>query len=101
MLSKEYIAGLFDGEGHVSITESLRKGGNYPKLLIKITNTFLPVLEEIQLIYGGSFYKQPKAKDHYLQVHVLSLSVEQSKTFLKDILPFLVIKKDGAGLNIA
>lgn len=96
MVSLEYIAGLFDGEGHVSITDMFRRDTIDPKLVVKITNTFLPILEEIQSIYKGSIYKQPKLKDHYLQVYVLSLTVENSKKFLNDILPHLRIKYEQA-----
>ena len=95
-LSLEYIAGFFDGEGHVSITEMHRRNTIDPKLVVRLTNTFLPVLDYIKGVYGGTIYKQPKVKSHYLQVYVLSLTVEQSKKFLTDILPFLVIKKEQA-----
>ena len=95
-LSAEYIAGLFDGEGHVSITWSR---GN-PKLCVKLTNTYLPVLEAVQGIYGGTFYANKKQKAHYLQCYALSLTVEQSKRFLRELLPFLVIKKRQAKLAL-
>lgn len=96
MLSLEYIAGLFDGEGHVSITATKRRSGTDPKLTVRLTNTFLPIIREIQHMYGGHIYKARKVKEHYLQVYVLSLTVEESKKFLSDILPFLHIKRDQA-----
>ncbi len=95
-LSVEYIAGLFDGEGHVSITWSR---GN-PKLCVKLTNTYLPVLEAVKDVYGGTFYANKKQKAHYLQCYALSLTVEQSKRFLRELLPFLVIKKRQAELAL-
>lgn len=71
-----------------------------PKLTVKMTNTYLPLLEEIQREYGGSMYKGKKVKEHYLQVYTLSLTVEESKRFLKDVMPFLVIKKRQAELAL-
>lgn len=101
ILSKEYIAGFFDGEGHVSITWS-SKGGKYrnPKLCIKITNTHLPTLKEMRRQYGGCITANKKSHDHYLQCFVLNMTVEQSKIFLKDMLPFLFVKKRQAELAL-
>ena len=99
-LTKEYIAGFFDGEGHVSITWSKRRGMMNPKLCLKLTNTYLPLLESIKEIYGGNIYASPKQYEHYLQCYALSLTVEQSKKFLNDVLPFLVIKKRQAELAL-
>ena len=78
VLSKEYLAGLFDGEGHVSITYSPKNGGNHPKLCLKITNTHLPVLLLIKEIYGGNIYANKHKQESWLQCYVLSLTVEQS-----------------------
>lgn len=92
-ISKEYIAGLFDGEGHVSITWATRRGVKCPKLCVKISNTHLPVLLKIKAMYGGSIYANKKQYESYLQCYVLSFTVEQSKKFLKDILPYTIIKQ--------
>ena len=45
-----------------------------PKLTVRLTNTFLPIIREIQHMYGGHIYKARKVKEHYLQVYVLSLT---------------------------
>lgn len=92
-LSIEYIAGLFDGEGHVSITETKKASGINPKLCVKLVNTHLPVLKMVKDLYGGNIYTTKKAKEHYLQCYCLGLTVEQSKVFLADIIPHLVIKR--------
>lgn len=99
-LSKQYIAGLFDGEGHVSITWSERRGQKCPKLCVKITNTYLPVLLSMKELYGGSIYSNKKQKESYLRCFVLSLTVEQSKVFLIDLLPYLVIKRKQAEIAL-
>lgn len=100
MLSKEYIAGLFDGEGHVSITVTQREGQTDPKLCVKLTNTHLPVMEMFKEQYGGTFYLQKKSEEHHLQVYQLSLNVTESKKFLSEILPYLVIKKRQAEIAL-
>ncbi len=101
MVSKEYLAGFFDGEGHVSITWT-KKGDwkSSPKLAVKMTNTYLPLMEEIQKEYGGNMYKGKNVKEHYLQVYTLSLTVEESKRFLNDVMPFLKIKKRQAEIAL-
>lgn len=100
ILSKEYIAGFFDGEGHVSITWTQRGESRNPKLCIKITNTHLPTLNEIKRQYGGCITTNKKQFDHYLQCYVLNMTVEQSKFFLKDMLPYLFVKKRQAELAL-
>ena len=100
MLSKEYIAGLFDGEGHVSITVTQRRGQTDPKLCVKLTNTHLPVMDMVKDQYGGVYYIPRKIKNHYLQVYQLSLNVTESKRFLTEMLPYLVIKKRQAELAL-
>ena len=100
MLSKEYIAGLFDGEGHVSITVTERRGKVDPKLCVKLTNTHLPVMELVKAQYGGTFYLQKKTEEHYLQVYQLTFNVTESKVFLTELIPFLIIKKRQAELAL-
>ena len=91
-----YIAGLFDGEGHVSITWTYRKSGRDPKLCVKLSNTYLPVILKIQDMFGGTIYSPVPTEEHYLQVFHLSFNVSESKVFLKTLMPFLVIKYEQA-----
>lgn len=101
MVSKEYLAGLFDGEGHVSITWSRNSGyARSPKLCVKLTNSHLPVIETVKEMYGGHIYKVKKGKETYLQVYTISLTVEESKRFLHDLMPHLIIKKRQAELAL-
>ena len=95
-LSTEYIAGLFDGEGHVSITFAVRRGIACPKLTVKLTNTHLPVLLLVREQYGGTIYAGKCTMSHHLQVHTLSFSVKQSECFIRAMLPHLVIKYEQA-----
>lgn len=99
-LSNQYVAGLFDGEGHVSITYTKVKTGKNPKLCVKLTNTFLPVLKELHKKYGGCITANKKQAEHYLQCYVLNFTVAGSKKFLTDVLPYLVIKKRQAEIAL-
>ena len=46
-INNEYLAGFFDGEGSIAVN---RQGW---KIVISITNTYLPILKEFQKRFGG------------------------------------------------
>jgi excisionase family DNA binding protein len=89
-----YIAGLFDGEGSISITH--RKQWNYFYLGITISNTYLPVVERVQQLLGGSIggkrYKNPKYKIGYWW----RIDCRQAGQVLEMLLPYLIIKRQKA-----
>lgn len=101
MPSYEYIAGLFDGEGHVTIVKPNRKNKTRPsyELVAQITNTHRDVLAQIQNITGGnlSFHLgQGKNKPHYRLV----FHTRQALDFLKAIQPFCIIKREQIDIAI-
>jgi intein-encoded DNA endonuclease-like protein len=59
MLSAEYIAGFFDGEGCVGI--STRGRGKHPYLRVSVTNTNKEILLLMKAQFGG-FLTQEKAR---------------------------------------
>jgi len=56
MVSLEYIAGFFDGEGFISIQKASHKShsGSRYWLTASFCNTHKGVLEEIQKVIGGN-----------------------------------------------
>tara|TARA_Y100000310_G_scaffold144390_1_gene143657 strand:- start:27460 stop:28137 length:678 start_codon:yes stop_codon:yes gene_type:complete len=94
-----YLAGLFDGEGTVSIRRVI-KGENSYKLEIYVTNTNTYVLDWIVSEFGGKVYvydrkdgiRKPQGKWH--------AHTQLAYIILKTIYPYLIIKKAHAKLGI-
>jgi hypothetical protein len=59
VLSSEYLAGLFDSEGSIS---AKRTGKSGLTLILTITNTYLPVLEEVKDTVGYGYFISKKAR---------------------------------------
>jgi hypothetical protein len=102
MVSYEYIAGFFDGEGYCSIMK--RSPGGHSRspywVIASMANTHKGILDEIQKVCGGNvtFHKGAKQKvPHYR----LTFYTRNAINFLKAIRPFLVIKQVEADLTIA
>ena len=109
-LDIRYIAGLFDGEGWITIGKSALGGyRKYSKdyvryqLHIGIAMSFRPLIEQIhRQFYGGLFINRghkkrlPNARDGY----VWYLSSNPAAEFLDFIKPHLVVKKEEAEIAI-
>ena len=110
-LDIRYIAGLFDGEGWITIAK-LDLGGyrKYSKdymryqLHIGIGMTYRPVITQLHSQLGGGEFvinrsaqaKMPKARTNYLW----KLSSNPAAAFLNQVLPYLVVKKEEAEIAI-
>lgn len=96
-----YLAGLFDGEGSVSI--SLMKRGNYPKryarLTMSICNCNAGILNWIQEHFGGSIHWISRDARYKLSGKVV-WGDAASVALLRRLHPFLMIKKEQATLAI-
>ena len=89
---KAYIAGFVDGEGCISIRES---NGRNKTLHIKVVvgNTNPIVLKLMQTLYGGSLNLVHTANKNHKDVWVWSISFNKATPILKDIRPYLMIKR--------
>jgi hypothetical protein len=98
MISWEYIAGFFDGEGFIQISVRGRNRQTYLK--IGFSNNDEDVLKEIQEVTGGKIWqnrrKNPRHKPSYL-LNVIGL---QARAVLLNMLPSLRIKKRRAELAL-
>lgn len=102
-IDKAYIAGLFDGEGCICI--ALKKTNmKYPRviLLVTIANTNKDVLLWCKEVIGnGSVNLNYEVKgENRKPCSLFSISYKPAMLFLKDILPFLKIKKERANLAV-
>lgn len=95
MLSLQYIAGFFDGEGHIRITKTKHKTlPNIYKyyLVIQFTNTHKEVMEKIHQVVGGSLTFNKG--NHGLKPHWrVTLYTNKAYECIKILLPYLVVKK--------
>jgi len=94
MISAEYAAGFFDGEGSVYAGNRRQR---HPIVMVCISNTHLAVLQEIKNRWGGALnerkgkrYSDPR----WRKCWQLSMSPNNGRTFLADIYPFLIVKRE-------
>jgi hypothetical protein len=109
MLDPRYIAGLFDGEGCVSVCYSrlrYRVDGKTPimalKIVVLISNTYKPILERLKRTYGGSICRTRRDErvGHKTGWSLRFTSTATQKRFLKVIVPHLIIKRRQAKLGM-
>lgn len=104
MISNEYAAGFFDGEGCVSISKC--KPGKPTRniryeLFVQVPGTNPAPMKLMKERWGGSLkpYKQKNPK-HKIGWRWL-LSAKMATRFLLDVLPHLVIKRPVAEVGLA
>jgi len=101
MLSKQYLAGFIDGEGYLSVvthSDTRTKRGFTLQPVIAIGSVDKIILDEISKVTSGKFQSRKKIKGNK-QLYVLQIrDLEGIKLCLKQILPYLIIKKQQATL---
>ena len=108
-LSKEYLAGILDGEGYIGISSRKMSGRrNYVErvaIVLSAKGGGLKVLKCFKNYYGGKIYKKKiyKYKGSFnpnCPSWVYEASHLKARRILIDLLPYLVIKKQQAELTI-
>lgn len=105
MVSLEYIAGFFDGEGYIQIAKAKDKSHRGPRYFLhtSICNTYKTVLDECQTVTGGvvRYYKNSFSRSNGCGYHYrLDMTQTIAYSFLKSVLPYLVVKKEQAEIAI-
>jgi len=112
-----YIAGLFDGEGHVGLYERGRKSksrkgaqGSSYNLRVQITSTDYNIIEWLTDKFKGLSYHSSwdnrknddpnRNVETWKDVYQFLLVSRNAEGFLKCVLPYLIIKKERAVLGI-
>jgi hypothetical protein len=91
MITPEWLAGFFDGEGCLTIARS--RGTHFTPQAV-LTNTDLRVLKLIQEAFGGTLHARGNPK-RWNEAYTLVFSgTPETRRFLEIIRPFLVLKKD-------
>jgi len=101
MLSKQYLAGFIDGEGYLSVvthSDTRTKRGFTLQPVITIGSVDKIILDEISKVTSGKFQSRKKIKGNK-QLYILQIQdLEGIKLCFKQILPYLIIKKEQATL---
>ncbi len=107
MISTEYAAGFFDGEGCVSINYVPQRNKGYKgrigyyRVKVSIGNTNGEVLTLFKERWGGGLsFKEARILNHK-PVWTWNIWAQQTVGFLEDILPYLIIKHRVAEIGIA
>ena len=95
MISTEYVAGWFDGEGCIHVSED-----KYTSTLhVIVGQAYRPILEEVLLKYGGHISKE-RSRENHKTIWQWSCKSKLAEAFLADIYPFLHEKKKQAWLAL-
>lgn len=95
-----YIAGLFDGEGSITIQKRTNKNKNsYHWLRIQIANTNYDLIVWLQKMIGGHIVSH-QGKSPRKLCYIWLLVSNPAKEFLKLIYPYLIIKKSKTEIAI-
>lgn len=114
MISPQYWAGLFDGEGMVSLcycnvrkwkTDQTKSVQTF-KFVVGVSNTHLPIIDELHRAFAGDVNASNRSggsrhKPHHKTVWAWKIAGrERQMAFLSTIQPFAVIKKEQIELGL-
>ena len=103
ILTDQYTAGLFDGEGCVSIAKYYpiySKTRLQYCLRVYISSTNKEIIETLKENYGGSWSIAKRPSKNKVGYN-WNLATDQAYSFLKRIYPYLIIKKEQADTAFA
>jgi hypothetical protein len=102
-----YVAGFWDGEGHIGVRRQARKwgdGGWTYSVGMEVSNTNTAVLNHVARLLQGNCYRtaaethstNPRAKPLYR----LKLTTTEARAIIPILLPYLIVKKEAALLAL-
>jgi len=103
-ISIQYIAGFFDGEGGIYVTQKTDK--RFGKSILvrnircQVTNGDIKVLKMIQQKYGGVIREKQREEGWKPAFYLEIASQKDILKFLQDIEPYLIVKKEQVKLAI-
>jgi len=108
VLSLEYIAGIWDSDGSISISKSKNHG--FPSYRISCQLTWLKfdhsekVINEIKERFGGSIFEESREKTNFGKYKNKYIAFKSdtlnAKSLLEAIEPYLVLKKEQAKTSL-
>lgn len=103
MLTHEYLAGLFDGEGCIQIRKD-KTNGPFPSycVIAQITMTNERVIHAVKESCDGRYHKITwQCRNNNRPAYMWNLHAQKAADFLTALLPFLIVKKEEAAYAIA
>lgn len=91
ILSPQYVAGFFDGEGCVNLT--VKGACKQVSLRVMIVNTDPLILDLLRIQYGGRTPAPRIHQDGWKGFRQLVLTDSKAINFLQEIAPFVIIKR--------
>jgi len=104
-IDRRYLAGLFDGEGCIYYNKKHdgKKRDTGINIGASISNTYKPIIERLYNEFGGYFRK--RISKHKFEtgryrktIYELVLLNAKAESFIRECLPYLIIKKERAEL---
>jgi hypothetical protein len=95
-----YAAGLFDGEGSISIVSYTNRERGYFKLDVRVANTDKAVVEWLSIMFGGYLSVQKRTDETHKVVYRWAIADRGAGRFLRLIYPYLKIKRLRAEMAI-
>jgi hypothetical protein len=86
-----WAAGFFDGEGWVGVTNGV---GTQPRLLARVDQVDARPLHRLYGHWGGRINNLRRAEGNRRQIWIWAISGEDCLSFLQDIRPFSIVKRD-------
>ncbi len=81
-----YAAGLFDGEGTVTLSTA---NGKFRHPVVSVSSTTFCLLEFLQTHYGGHISKHKAYKEHHAASWSWKARYDEALAFLEKVLPYL------------
>jgi LAGLIDADG DNA endonuclease family protein len=86
-----YVAGIFDGEGSISLTRN--RIDRFPSPQVSVTSTDRELLVWLRVRFHGSIVKKRRRLAIHSQAFEWKLTDRQALLFLQVIRPYLVIRR--------
>lgn len=92
---KAYLAGLVDGEGHITLTKSSQRNGSIRyTLTVGVTNTHRATLEAIAAEWNGNLTEQRHRTDRGRPILSVVWGAQKAARVLEAIQPYMRIKSE-------
>src|SRR3990167_818072 len=105
--SKEYLAGLFDGEGCVWISKNIWHKSSTGKftnpvysLNCSINMTHKGIIENLHNSFGGCFNAHNHKNINHATLYSWIIASRKAKSFLELILPYTIVKREQIVLGL-
>jgi len=102
MITKEYIAGFIDGEGHIGMRINKDKRTEKFSVCVKlcVVNTNKKVIEEIGKIWDKNVIERSNGQNNLKLYEIKIENVKEIKKALEEVIDYLIVKKNRAKIMI-